>query len=145
MYNLVKNEKVATLSSDFKGTPFGTLVVYALDDKGVPFLFISDMAQHTKNLKKNPKCSLMVMKIDKEDVSNSARITFAGKLAKVTDAKDRKKLRDIYLKANPNTEQYIDFEDFNFYRMEAAQIQYIGGFGDINWVEPKDYVKGYGK
>ncbi len=143
MYNLVKNEKVATLSSDFKGTPFGSLIVYALDDKGVPFVFISDLAQHTKNLKKNDKCSLMVMKVDKDDVSNSARITFAGKLVKVTDAKERKKLRAIYLKANPNTEQYIDFEDFNFYKMEASQIQYIGGFGDINWVDPKDYVKGY--
>lgn len=145
MYDLVKNEKVATLSSSYKGTPFGSLIVYAIDTDGIPFIFISDLAQHTKNLTKQPKCSLMVSKIDKEDVSNSARITFAGKMKKVTDEKEWKRLREIYLKANPNSETFIDFGDFNFYKLDVKEIQYIGGFGDINWVDPKDYVKGYKK
>jgi putative heme iron utilization protein len=117
--------------------------VYAVDDTGMPFVFISDLAQHTKNLTKNPKCSLMMHEVNKEDVSNSRRITFAGKLVKVTDEKEREKLKKIYIKTNPNAEDFIDFADFNFYKMDAEKIQYIGGFGDINWVKPKDYIKNY--
>ncbi len=145
MIDLVKENRVATLSTDFDGIPFGTLTPCGVDEKGYPFVYLSDLAQHSKNIDKNAKGSIMIAKIDKEDVFNSARITFAGKLVLVTDAKERKKLENIYLKANPEAELFIEFEDFNFYKIEPTHIHYIGGFGDINWVEPKKYLQAFRK
>jgi len=145
MYDLVKGGEVASLSTNFKGTPFGSLAPYAIDEKGLPFVFLSDIAQHSENLKKNKKASLMIHKIDKDDLFSSPRIIFVGKLVKVPD-KERAAYAKIYLKRNPQAEQIIDFGDFNFYRLvELRTIHYYGGFADSNWIEPADYFKGYKK
>lgn len=142
MHKLVDEVKVATLSTDFKGTPFGSLVAYSIDAKGRPYIFVSDMAVHTKNIKKNSKVSLMVYKEDKDDLFNSSRITFVGKMVKVDD-KEREALKKEYLKRHPSAEQFIDFGDFNFYRLEIERIHCIGGFGDIGWVEPGEWAKSW--
>ena len=144
MIDLVNAGKVATLSTDYKGTPFGSLTPYALDGKGCPILFLSNLAVHTKNIKKNPKCSIMVSKIDAEDPFNSARITFVGKLVRI-DNKHREKFKEIFLKRQKTSEQFIDFADFHFYYIEIESIHYIGGFGDIDWIAPADYTKAYKK
>lgn len=144
MYKLVKEGPVASLSTNFKGTPFGSLTPYALDDKGRPIIFISDLAQHTENLQKKSKASLMIHKVDKEDVYSSPRIIFVGRMVKVPD-KEREAVAKVYLKRNPQAEQIIEFGDFNFYRMEITTIHYYGGFADSNWITPEDYYKGFKK
>jgi putative heme iron utilization protein len=144
MHTLVKEVKVATLSTSLKGTPFGSLVAYSIDSKGRPYIFISDLAVHTKNIKKSNKVSLMVYKEDKDDLFNSQRITFVGKMVKVDD-KEREVLKKEYLERHPSAEQFIDFGDFNFYRLEVERIHCIGGFGDIEWVEPEAWSKSWTK
>lgn len=144
MHTLVREVKIASLSTDYKGTPFGSLVAYSVDSKGRPYIFVSDMAVHTKNIKKNSKVSLMIYKEDKEDLFNSARITFVGKMVKVDD-KEREVLKKEYLERHPSAEQFIDFGDFNFYRLEAERIHCIGGFGDIGWLEPGEWSKSWQK
>lgn len=144
MHKLVKEVKVATLSTDFKGTPFGSLVAYSVDSEGRPYIFISDLAVHTKNIEKNSKVSLMVYKEDKEDLFNSQRITFVGKMVVVGD-KEREVLKKEYLKRHPTAETFIDFGDFNFYRLEVDRIHCIGGFGDIGWVTPEEWSKSWKK
>ncbi len=141
---LAKDGTILTLSSDYKGTPFGTPAPYALDKEGRPVLFLSDLAIHTKNLKKNDKCSMMVLKEDKDDPFNSARVTFVGKVVKVSD-KERAEYKKLFLAKNKSAETFADFEDFNFYRLEIESIFYVGGFGDINWVKPEDYAKAFKK
>lgn len=141
-HKLVEEVKIATLSTDFKGTPFGSLVAYSIDAEGRPYIFVSDMAVHTKNIEKNAKASLMVYKEDKEDLFNSQRITFVGKMVKVDD-KEREKLAKEYLKRHPSAETFIEFGDFNFYRLEIERIHVIGGFGDIGWVEPAEWGKSW--
>jgi hypothetical protein len=42
------------------GFPFGSVVPYCLDAQGWPLILISRIAQHTHNLQKDPKCSLLV-------------------------------------------------------------------------------------
>lgn len=144
LIDLVKGGTIVTLSSDYKGTPFGTPAPYAIDSEGRPVLFLSNLAIHTKNIVKNPKCSVMVLKEDKEDPFNSARVTFVGKMVKVSD-KERAEYKKLFLAKQKAAEDFIDFGDFNFYRLEIESIFYVGGFGDIQWIDPKDYVKGIKK
>jgi putative heme iron utilization protein len=144
LIDLAKGGTIATLSSDYKGTPFGTPAPYALDSEGRPVIFLSNLAIHTKNLAKNPKCSIMVLKEDKEDPFNSARVTFIGKIVKV-GKDERAAYKKLFLAKQKAAEDFIDFGDFNFYRLEIESIFYVGGFGDIQWIEPKDYVKGIKK
>jgi putative heme iron utilization protein len=141
LLDLAKDGTIATLASDYKGTPFATPAPYALDSEGRPVIFLSNLAIHTKNITKNPKCSIMILKEDKDDPFNSARVTFIGKIVKV-GKDEREAYKKLFLSKQKSSEPFIDFGDFNFYRLEIESIFYVGGFGDIQWVEPKDYVKG---
>ena len=139
MINLAKNNKVASLSTNYKNIPFGSIIPYILDKKGKPVIFISSMALHTKNIKADARCSIMMHKIDKENVFNTSRITFVGKIIKLEG--DQDELKKAYLEKYKEAEDFIDFEDFSFYRLEADKIYYIGGFGDIQWIELSDYYE----
>jgi putative heme iron utilization protein len=140
MHKLISHSQAGVLSSDFKGTPFGSFMPYILDKKGNPVVFVSDLARHTENIKANPKCSFTVHKLIRTDVFNSPRITLSGKMVKVSD-KERKALSAVYLKAHPGAKEFIEFEDFNFYRLEVEGIYWVGQFGDIQDVELEDYRK----
>ena len=145
LVELTKGGKVASLSSDYKGTPFGSLMPYALDGEGNPIIYISTLATHTKNLTKNPACSVMVTKVDEDDLFNSARVTFLGKMKKVTDKDEIEKTKKLFFARHKKAEELDQFHDFAFYKLDIEKIYYIGGFGDIQWVEPKDYKKGFKK
>ena len=131
--SLVQEVKLATFCTDHNGYPFGSLIGYSLDNQGRPYIFVSDLAEHTRNIKKNNKVSLVVFKEDKDDLFNSQRLTFVGKITQVTDEKEIEILRKDYLERLPTAEQFIDIEDFHFYRLEIEKIHRIGGFGDIEW------------
>lgn len=139
-YDLVNKSKLASLSTMYQGKPFGSLVAYAVDDKGSPILFISDLAIHTKNLNKDGSCSVMISEADKENVFNSRRVTLIGKMVKVA-RKDAKAIQKAYLKKYEDAEGLLQLEDFNFYKMEVEKVYWVGGFGDIDWIDLKDYQK----
>jgi len=42
----------------------------------------------------------------------------------------------------PNSKNWVDFEDFAFYRMEVMDVYYVGGFGVMGWVSASEYYDG---
>ena len=144
MYKLIESSKTAALGSMQKDTPFISLVPYAIDKTGNPIIFISDMAVHTKNLQKTASCSLMMSKENKEDVFNSQRVTFLGKMEKVPE-KEIEEVKKAYLEKYPDQEYLMELDDFAFYRMKITKIYYVGGFGDINWIAIDEYLKHWNK
>ncbi|MHA1948718.1 MAG: HugZ family pyridoxamine 5'-phosphate oxidase [Candidatus Thorarchaeota archaeon] len=129
------------MKEDAKSYPYLSIVPYALDD-GKPFIFISDLAQHTENLNENGKSSIVVYTLDPDDIHNATRATFQGTLVKLKqDGKEYKRLAKIYVKRFPKSKILLTFGDFNFYRMEVKQMHWIGGFGDIDWANVKKYLK----
>lgn len=140
MYKLVETSKTAALGTMQKDAPFISLVPYAVDKQGNPIIFISELAVHTKNLQKSSNCSLMASKENKEDVFNSQRITFIGKMEKVPE-KEVEEVKKAYLAKYPDQEYLLELEDFAFYRMKITKIYYVGGFADIHWIELNEYQK----
>src|ERR1700760_4577119 len=51
---------LATVARDPAGHPFATLVAMAVDGAGRPLLFLSALAEHTKNLRADERASLLV-------------------------------------------------------------------------------------
>ncbi len=140
---LLHLESVATLSTLSRkqpGFPFGSLMPYALDPSGRPLFLISTMAMHTQNLKGDPRASLFVTQPAADgDVLGAARVTVVGNVLQLTEA-DTPEAREIYLKAHPNSQYWVDFTDFEFFRMEPVDIYYVGGFGVMGWVSASDYT-----
>src|SRR3989344_1453187 len=46
----------------------------------------------------------------------------------------------VYVARHPNAEYWADFEDFGFYRLEVADIYFVGGFAAMDWVPAADYL-----
>jgi hypothetical protein len=130
---------LSTLSRKHPGFPFGSLMPFALDDAGRPIFLISNMAMHTQNLKTDPRCSLFIAQTSADgDPLGAARATLMGSAEPVT-ANDLASVREIYLAGHENSRYWVDFSDFSFFRLQPADLYYVGGFGVMGWVEAGDY------
>jgi len=135
---LLKHQGVGVLSThsiDVEGYPFGSIAPYTLSYDGEPIILISDIAQHTRNIKHNNKVSLTVFDSRADDPQSSNRLTWIGD-ANSVDASDIK-TRDRYLRYFPSAESYFQTHDFSFYRIGLRRARFIGGFGEIYWIEPE--------
>ncbi|MGB2832447.1 MAG: DUF2470 domain-containing protein [Methylotenera sp.] len=122
---------LSTFSAKFAGYPFGSVAPFVLDHSGCPVILISTLAEHTKNIIANPKVALLVFAGD-DDLQANARLTLLGE-AKQIDKEDAD-LRARYCRYLPQAAGYFEMHDFNFYRIEIAQVRYIAGFGKMGWV-----------
>ncbi len=130
---------LSTLSRKRDGFPFGSLMPYALDGQGHPIFLISSMAMHTQNLNADPRASLFVAQgTADEDPLGAARATLIGEARRMPENK-LVEAHEPYLKKHPNSQYWIDFADFNFYRLQVLEIYYVGGFGVMGWVEAREY------
>jgi heme iron utilization protein len=125
---------LSTHSVDVEGYPFGSIVPYILNYDGEPTILISDIAQHTRNIKRNEKVSLTIFDRFADDPQASGRLTWIGN-AELVDQSDTK-IRHRYLRYFPSSESYFETHDFSFYRIRLRRARFIGGFGEIYWIEP---------
>lgn len=128
---------LSTISVKLEGFPFGSVVPYCLDDTGLPVIYISTIAQHTKNITENKRCSLTIID-NNEDVQAHGRISIIGNMELLGDNHNAAKER--YFRHFPNAKSYGATHSFSFYRLEPITVRFIGGFGAIHWIEPNDFV-----
>lgn len=140
LFSITSLGTLATVSRRQPGFPFGSLMPFALDGAGRPILLISSMAMHTQNLKSDPRCSLFVVQtsIDGDPVG-AARATMVGQAEQVIE-QETAAARGIYLAAHPASRHWVDFPDFNFYRLQPVDLYYVGGFGVMGWVDANEYA-----
>jgi heme oxygenase (biliverdin-IX-beta and delta-forming) len=131
---------LATLSRRHPGHPFASVMPYALDDAGRPLFLISAMAMHTQNLEADPRASLLVTQPGWDgDPLAAGRLTLMGDARRVPDA-DAAAARDRYLARHERARYWVDFEDFGFWRLEVADLYFVGGFAAMDWVTAADYA-----
>lgn len=132
--NLVRSADRAVLSTVMRdgAAPYGSLVLIACGFDAAPLLLISDLADHTKNLKEDPRCSILVDgTVGLEDPLTGARATVMGRAEKL-DAPD---LLARYVRRHPSAAFYASFGDFHLYRMTVERAHIVAGFGRIHWVD----------
>jgi putative heme iron utilization protein len=130
---------LSTLSNKQPGYPFGSVMPYGLDDRGRPIFLVSTMAMHTQNLHADPRASLLVTQPDASgDPLGASRVTLLGNVERVPK-EDVAGARELYLARYANSRNWVDYEDFSFYRMAIVDIYYVGGFGVMGWVPAADY------
>ena len=140
---LIQLGRIGTLSTHSRkqpGFPFGSVMPYGTDEQGRPVFLISSMAMHTQNLKADARASLLVMQESGEDPLGTARITLVGVVLPVPDA-ETGAVRELYLSRHENARYWVDFNDFGFYRMQPADVYFIGGFGVMGWVTADEYAR----
>lgn len=112
--------------------PYGSLVQVASDMAGRPVLLLSDLAQHTVNLKANPKLCLVFD--DCRELAEPLTGPRASLLGTVRPCDDEA-AQERYLSRFPSARDYAAFADFHFYIFDPSRAHFVGGFGQIEWVE----------
>jgi putative heme iron utilization protein len=138
MDNRERRGILSTISLDVPGYPFGSVTPYCVDRDCQPVVYISGIAQHTRNIIANPKVSLTIVapNNDSDDVQARGRLTLLAD-ARPVDPTDTA-IRDRYLRYFPSAVQYEGTHDFSFYRLGLVRARFIGGFGQIFWLTPEE-------
>lgn len=140
LVHLGRTGSLGTLSRRHPGHPFVSVMPYAPDGRGRPLLLISRLAMHTQNLEADPRASLLVAQSGAgEDPLALARVTLMGRSARLAGA-ERDAAREIYLARHPNAVHWVDFDDFAFWRLDVADVYFVGGFGAMDWVTADGYA-----
>ncbi|MBB2495568.1 HugZ family pyridoxamine 5'-phosphate oxidase [Aquipseudomonas ullengensis] len=125
---------LSTQSKAMPGFPFGSVVPYCLDELGRPLILISRIAQHTHNLQKDAKCSLLVGERGAEDVQAVGRLTLLAEAAPLSDPAAIEAAATRYYRYFPESRGYHQAHDFDFWVLQPVRSRYIGGFGAIHWL-----------
>lgn len=131
---------LATISLDLPGFPFGSVTPYCADEHGQPIIYISTIAQHTRNILADPRVSLTIVESGgvAADVQARGRVTCVANARRVGAADSH--AGDRYLRYFPAARAYDGTHDFAFFRLELVRIRFIGGFGEIYWMEPAEFT-----
>lgn len=129
---LIRAADRAVLATTLGGWPYASLVLPAVDAGGAPLLLLSDLAEHAKNLKADPRCSLLFDGTHGlADPLTGLRVTVMGDARPVDD----EALVARYVARHPSAEMYAGFGDFRLYRMSVSRAHVVAGFGRIRWIE----------
>ena len=127
LLKLAASGTLATLGED--GAPFASLVTVAATPAGEPLLLLSDLALHTRNLKRDPRVSLLLVAPGGEggDPLAGARLSLSGTIAPDDDDGNRRR----FLRRHKEAAGYAGFGDFHLYRISVTGGHLVAGFGRI--------------
>jgi putative heme iron utilization protein len=127
---------LGTLDED--GAPFASLVTVATTPEGAPLMLLSDLALHTRNLKRDPRASLLLVAPGGEggDPLAGARLTLSGRVVRDDDAGHRRR----FVARHAEAEGYASFADFFLYRLDLSRAHLVAGFGRIVGLTPADVL-----
>lgn len=136
--------------------PYTTFVTIAFDYDVCPIFILSDLSEHTKNLKKNNYVSLLIYEEQKfleffaeyvnetqvdalggyEDPMSRPRLTIVGKLVKYDSLVAKKR----FLLRHPASNLYANFADMNLYKLEIINAHITAGFARVKMFDRKELL-----
>jgi len=88
-------------------------------------LLLSDLSEHTRHLRSEPRCSILVVgTAETVNPQTAPRVSITGLAETNSDAV----LKTRYLAAHPYAAMYAGFGDFSLWRIRPLGGLYVGGF-----------------
>ena len=141
--NLFRSSNTAilsTLSKSTDGYPFGSFVTTVSHSNRELFIYASDIAEHTKNILNDSKACVTLSSVnDQGDKQASSRLSLMGDLTKIS-SEDIQNCQARFFKFLPESEKYSYIHGFHFYRLKILKARWIGGFGQIGWLDTTHWV-----
>jgi putative heme iron utilization protein len=130
---LLQAHRIAALgTSNPDGTPFVSMVPYAIGPDARIVIHVSGLASHTRNLQTSPQVSLLVMQSEMpgEPVHALHRITLLGQAVPLQPETLAWTLaRNAYLQRFPEAEPMTQLGDFCFFAIHVTSANQVAGFG----------------
>ncbi len=107
------------------GQPFASLVTPACAPDLSLLLLLSNLSEHTRHLRIEPRCSILVTgHAEGPNPQTAPRVTVTG----IAEVSDDPALKARYLAVHPYASLYADFGDFHLWRIRPVAALFVGGF-----------------
>jgi hypothetical protein len=123
---------LATQAAGLPGYPYASILPFVTDEQARPLFLVSGLAEHTQNLRQDPRASFLVWAAGAGSVLTGARATLVGR---AEPFQPEALLVERYLRYQPDAAQYLNLPDFGFWRLVPERLRYIAGFGRMGWIE----------
>ena len=131
---------LSTIDRNDEHYPFGSFVTFVSSVNRELFLYTSTIAEHTKNFVNDSRACVTIFNVvDKDDKQNSARLSLIGNITKVGDTR-LQGCQSRFFAFLPESEKYSRIHGFNFYKFETVKARWIGGFGQIGWLDTQHWI-----
>jgi putative heme iron utilization protein len=132
---LLRAARAGTLATSAEGQPFASLVTPACAPDLSLLLLLSDLSEHTRHLRADPRCAVMVAGApDGPNPQTAPRVTVTGLAETVADPA----LKARWLVAHPYAALYADFGDFHLWRVRPMAALFVGGFARAHRLKQPD-------
>lgn len=113
------------------GYPYVSAITLAPDHDGVPLALISTLAEHTRQLQSDPRASLLLADPGlPADRTLRMTVLVDAECCEGTPAR-----RERFLRYQPGAADYIEFDDFQFWRFVPRRARFVSGFGRMGWLD----------
>jgi heme iron utilization protein len=107
------------------GQPFASLVTHACAPDLAVLLLLSNLSEHTRHLRAEPRCSILVCgTAEGVNPQTAPRVTVTG----IAEVADDAALKARFLAVHPYAALYADFGDFHLWRIRPMGALFVGGF-----------------
>lgn len=127
----MRRQDRAALGTRLAGAPYVSLVLVAFDLDATPLLLLSDLAQHTRNLRADARVSLLFdLTAGHADPLAGPRLTALGR----AEPSAEPRLLARFTARHPSSAAYAGFGDFHLFRVRVERGHLVAGFGRIDWI-----------
>jgi putative heme iron utilization protein len=132
---LLRAARAGSLATSAEGQPYASLVTPATAPDATVLLLLSDLSEHTRHLRADPRCSILVCgQPETANPQTAPRVTVTGFAEMIRDSA----LKARYLAVHPYAALYAGFGDFAVWCLHPLSGLMVGGFGRANRLRAAD-------
>ena len=129
---VIREARIASLGTLHDEAPQVSMVAYIYaEDFSAFYIFVSRLAQHTVDMQKDNRVSLMICETDdaRSDPQTLVRVSIRGKAEMLqTGEPGYTALKEQYIARFPESEKLFNLSDFSFWRISPRGGRYVAGF-----------------
>ena len=142
---LLRERSVAALGTLHAGAPYVSMVPYAIahDASGL-LIHVSGLAAHTRDMRADPRVSLLVVQEAGGESSALAlaRASIQGTALEVaSDSPDLPRFRVAYLERFPDAAQLFGFADFSLFKIQPDSVRFVAGFAQAHTFSGESFAR----
>ncbi|MEK6752768.1 MAG: pyridoxamine 5'-phosphate oxidase family protein [Chloroflexota bacterium] len=143
--HIIRNTRLASLATLRDEAPQVSMVAYVtVDDFSAFYIHVSRLAQHTMDMQKNKRVSLLIAETDdgRADPQTLVRVSIRGSAEIIQNGEPGyTPIKDMYLARFPEAEQLFKLADFSFWRIKAKGGRFVAGFSKAYNITPEALKK----
>ncbi|MGI4809319.1 MAG: HugZ family protein [Janthinobacterium lividum] len=130
---LLRASRAATIATVADGQPFASFITPASAPDRSLLMLLSGLSPHTRHLRAEPRCSVMVMgTATSPNPQTAPRLSLSGTATPEPDPV----LKARWVALHPYAAFYADLGDFQLWRFRGETGQFVGGFASAHRFGP---------